>query len=34
MKNANNEIEIATEKHFLGPNRKVVADRAGTNVRK
>jgi hypothetical protein len=24
----------STEKQFLGPNRKVVADRAGTNVRK
>jgi hypothetical protein len=24
----------STEKHFLGPNRKVVADRSGTNVRK
>ena len=23
----------STEKLFLGPNRKVVADRAGTNVR-
>jgi hypothetical protein len=23
----------STEKQFLGPNRKVVADRAGTNVR-
>jgi hypothetical protein len=24
----------STEKQFLGPHRKVVADRAGTNVRK
>jgi hypothetical protein len=24
----------STEKQFLGPNRKVVADRARTNVRK
>jgi hypothetical protein len=24
----------STEKLFLGPNRKVIADRAGTNVRK
>ena len=24
----------STEKQLLGPNRQVVADRAGTNVRK
>jgi hypothetical protein len=27
-------IHYYFEKQFLGPNRKVVADRAGTNVRK